>query len=117
MITKAGAAANQVVVSIASGGRSFGMVDHSCTGPNCLYQGPNSTAPPGVCTGTAGYISLAELQLAINFGAQGTTTEYDAASHSDMVVYGITSSNLAPYVNIWPTYMSYATKASRISRY
>jgi GH18 family chitinase len=57
MITKAGVPASKIAVGIASYGRSFGMVDPSCTGPNCLFNGPASTAEPGPCTRTAGYIS------------------------------------------------------------
>lgn len=57
MITKAGVLVNKVVVGIAGYGRSFGMVDPSCTGPECLFTGPDSTATPGACTDTAGYIS------------------------------------------------------------
>ncbi|KAF7182098.1 hypothetical protein CNMCM7691_001486 [Aspergillus felis] len=43
-------------------GRSFGMEDPSCVGPECLFTGLNSTATPGQCTVTVGYISQAELE-------------------------------------------------------
>lgn len=111
MITKAGVPANKVIVGIASYGRSFGMEDPSCTGPECLFTGPNSTATPGDCTATAGYISQAELsQFTSNssLSKRAVTSWYDSDSDSDMMTYG---------ENTWVAYMSQDTKASRINLY
>lgn len=49
MITKAGVPAAKVVVGISSYGRSFGMTDPTCTGPECLFNGPNSTGVYPMC--------------------------------------------------------------------
>lgn len=111
MITKAGVPANKVVAGIASYGRSFGMEDPSCTGPNCLFTGPNSTATPGDCTDTAGYISQAELSQyssGSSLNRRDATLWYDNESDSDMMTYGD---------GTWVAYMPQNTKASRINRY
>ncbi len=116
MITKAGVPASKIAVGIAGYGRSFGMVDPGCTGPHCLFTGPESTAEQGPCTGTAGYISQAELDSLVSGGAAtsglarrgAVTTWYDSSSDSDMITYG---------GGTWVSYMSHATKASRINRY
>ncbi|KAF6803218.1 glycoside hydrolase family 18 protein [Colletotrichum sojae] len=63
MITKAGAASNKVLVGVTSYGRSFKMAQAGCDGETCLFTGDNrnSQAAKGRCTGTAGYISNAEI--------------------------------------------------------
>ncbi|KAL2120204.1 hypothetical protein VTJ04DRAFT_4230 [Mycothermus thermophilus] len=116
MITKAGVPANKIVVGTAGYGRSFKMVDPNCTGPNCRFTGPNSTADEGPCTRTAGYIAQAELEALMSGGAATShlarrgpvLTWHDDDSDSDIMVYGN---------GTWVSYMSAATKASRISRY
>ena len=79
--TEAGVPSSKKIVGVANYGRSLGMIDPSCTGPTCvytglayLYTGPNSTATPGPCTGTAGYTSQAELMLAYNADLPGTVS-------------------------------------------
>jgi hypothetical protein len=104
MITKAGVPSSEVVAGISSYGRSFGMTDPSCTGPECLFNGPNSTATPGVCTDTAGYLADAEINQYIQQGAQ---TYHDAESDSDVTVFN----------GNWVAYMNPQTKSERIGLY
>ncbi|EFQ36789.1 glycosyl hydrolase family 18 [Colletotrichum graminicola] len=63
MITKAGAASNKILFGVSSYGRSFKMAQAGCDGETCLFTGDNrhSGAAKGRCTGTAGYISNAEI--------------------------------------------------------
>ncbi|KAH8811545.1 glycoside hydrolase family 18 protein [Xylogone sp. PMI_703] len=105
MITKAGVPANKVIVGVSSYGRSFGMVNPSCTGPECLFTGPLSGALPGQCTNTAGYIADAEIYQYLDAGAK---TWHDDSSDSDMAVYGDST---------WVAFMNQTTKNSRINLY
>lgn len=107
MITKAGVPANKVIVGVSSYGRSFGMADPSCTGPECHFTGTrtHSTASLGRCTKTAGIIADAEIYELIKHGAQSW---HDDASDSDMVVYNTDS---------WAAYMNKQTKSSRVTGY
>lgn len=117
MITKAGVPASKVIVGIASYGRSFKMADSKCTGVMCKFTGSFSTseAEPGPCTGTAGYISYAEIRQ-IAYDAKnkkkGVTakTWYDSASDSDIMTY----STLGKGNVNWVAYMGYTTTANRI---
>ncbi|KAK3940475.1 killer toxin alpha/beta [Diplogelasinospora grovesii] len=107
MITKAGVPSNKIAVGVSSYGRSFGMTQPGCIGPTCPFSGPDSTAEPGQCTVTAGYISNAEIDDLINLDDATTISAYDAASDSNILVYGST----------WVAYMDDTTKASRVSAY
>jgi hypothetical protein len=103
MITKAGVPARQIAVGVASYGRSFQMVDPSCTGPECFFTGPKSGATPGTCTQTAGIISNAELNQIIANTSIDSTQIFDAGSQSNILVWG---SN-------WAGYMTDEVKDSR----
>ncbi|KAH8882896.1 glycoside hydrolase, partial [Thozetella sp. PMI_491] len=102
MITKAGVPSNKVIVGVTSYGRSFGMTDPNCWSETCTYLGPDSAAEKGLCTGTAGYISDAEINDISNRG--GATYHYDLISQTDIMVYDS---------NQWVGWMSPSTKAVR----
>ncbi|POR31800.1 Chitinase [Tolypocladium paradoxum] len=89
LITKAGVPSSKVIVGVTSYGRSFQMVDPSCTGPNCFFTGGpevgDSGAMKGRCTATAGYISNAEIkEIAAGPGAK---TWFDKDSDSNIMTY------------------------------
>ncbi|KAJ5081191.1 killer toxin alpha/beta [Penicillium angulare] len=108
MITKAGVDSTKVMVGVASYGRSFGMADNDCTGPNCHYTGNrlHSTAEEGRCTKTAGIIAQAEIQEMITLN-ESTKSWYDEGSNSDIIVWNDT----------WAAYMSSDTMTSRQGYY
>ncbi|KAH8812879.1 class V chitinase-like protein [Xylogone sp. PMI_703] len=105
MITKAGVPADKVVVGVSSYGKSFSIVDPSCTGPEYLFTGPESSALPGNCITTTGYIADVEIYQYIE---SSTESWHDNSSDLDITVYGS---------NTWVAYMGQATKNSRISLY
>ncbi|KAJ5607977.1 class V chitinase [Penicillium hordei] len=82
MITKAGVPNSKIVADLASYGRSFGMVDPACFGLECKFTGPDSTAMPGRCTRTPGYIANADIQEWLQ-GDQNITTYFDEVSRSN----------------------------------
>lgn len=88
MITKAGVEARQVVVGVASYGRSFEMNDPKCTGPMCTFAGPQSLAAPGGCTNSSGYIYNAEISdIMEDKKAFSVQAWYDEETDSDYLVY------------------------------
>ncbi|KAI8163643.1 Killer toxin subunits alpha/beta [Colletotrichum sp. SAR 10_70] len=103
MITKAGVPSNKVLVGVSSYGRSFQMVDPSCTGPNCQFTGDRTTsyARKGRCTQTGGYIANAELSEI------GGRTWTDTESNSKIMVDG----------DLWVSYMDNDLKESRTQLY
>jgi len=111
MVTKAGVKANQIMVGVASYGRSFKMKDPRCSGPTCKFTGSFniSHAEPGVCTDTSGYISEAEIRRIIRQDeAEGTgavKTFFDSSSQSDLMTWGDGN---------WVAWMDGPTKANRI---
>lgn len=74
----------------------------------CTYTGPNSTAEPGVCSGTPGILANAEINGILGYGSARAVTSYDSDSQSDILVYDSTQ---------WVAYMSDATKEARRSMY
>lgn len=106
-ITKAGVPNAQVVVGVASYGRSFKMTTAGCWTEMCTYTGPTSGALPGQCTETAGYIANAEIDeiIANNPSAQ---VFWDENSFSNILVYNETE---------WVSYMNSSNKATRTLLY
>ena len=92
---------------MASYGRAFGMKDADCTGPECKFEGPQTTALPGRCTRTPGIIANAEIEELI---IQGDINEsfYDAGSDSNILVYNDTQ---------WVAFMSQSTMRRRVEYY
>ncbi|KFY31495.1 hypothetical protein V493_01055 [Pseudogymnoascus sp. VKM F-4281 (FW-2241)] len=103
LITKAGVPSNKVLVGISSYGRSFQMVDPSCTGPSCQFTGDKTTsyARPGRCTKTNGYLANAEIDEI------GGRTWTDVSSNSIIKVDG----------DLWVSYMDNSLKESRTQLY
>lgn len=99
MITKAGVSTKKLVVGVTSYARSFKMADSNCSGPMCIFLGSNisSQAEPGECTGTAGYISNAEIDSIINRRPESQTW-HDAEFDADFIVYDC-EQTLDLYVN------------------
>lgn len=102
MITKAGVPNSKIVAGIASYGRSFGMADPACFGPGCKFTGPESTAMPGRCTQTPGYIANAEIQ-------EWLDSDKDIFTYFDHI-----SRSTISYAN--GTWIAYTDKNERNSR-
>ncbi|AEO59465.1 glycoside hydrolase family 18 protein [Thermothelomyces thermophilus ATCC 42464] len=121
MITKAGVPGEKVIVGVTSYGRSFDMAQPGCWSPDCQFTGDrlNSNAKPGRCTGTAGYISNAEIdEILAGGGSSGGSSQaragrvvasfVDTSSNTDVLVYDN---------NQWVGYMSEKTKKTRTTLY
>lgn len=110
MVTKAGVPSGKVVVGVTSYGRSFGMAQAGCDGPNCKYTGGrlSSTAKKGECTDTAGYISNAEISKIIKDGGRVNKKYIDKGSHSNILVYDNTE---------WVAYMDADIRNARTRIY
>lgn len=87
MVTKTGVSSTKLIIGITSYGRSFRMVDPSCTGPMCTFTGALSGAKPGRCTRTAGYLANTEIQEILHYD-KSSRTYYDEGIMSDILVYG-----------------------------
>lgn len=107
MITKAGVPAAKVVVGLGSYGRSFQLSKPGCNTSMCTFTGPSSGAKPGLCTGTAGYISNAEIYDILSRD-RTAKTNYDQGSDSWILEYA---------GDQWVAYMDDNTRISRISSY
>ncbi|KID67803.1 class V chitinase Chi100, partial [Metarhizium brunneum ARSEF 3297] len=88
MITKAGVPNNKIFVGEASYGRSFRMAKEGCWGPTCGFTGSRtqSTANPGRCTNTRGYLAYAEIKEIISAGGN-VRTFHDGDSNTDVLLY------------------------------
>jgi hypothetical protein len=83
------------------------MSEPGCTGPECTFVGPESTALPGPCTGIVGLISNAEIEDLI-IEEDINESYYDPGSDSNILVYNDTQ---------WIAYMSKGTLRRRIQYY
>ncbi|KAK1249289.1 hypothetical protein MKX07_002805 [Trichoderma sp. CBMAI-0711] len=109
MITKAGVEARQVVVGVASYGRSFEMNDPKCKGPMCTFTGPQSLAAPGGCTNSSGYISNAEiLDIMEDKKSYPVQAWYDEKTDSDYLIYNHTMGRVHEQIGV---------KEARIKKY
>ena len=116
MITKAGVPSNNVVVGVASYGRSFEMVDPSCTGPNCHFTGPESGASKGRCSETAGYISNAELyEIIAQHG--GSADGKSKRGLDNFRMWSDSESDYLTYGRNWVGFMSPGLRMTRALQY
>lgn len=110
MITKAGVPTNMITVGLPSYGRSFGLTQPGCFNSTCTFGGPGSTATPGSCTNTAGYISEAEINqiLIINDTTSKPQRWWDPKSATNILVYND---------NQWVSYLEPEKKEQRTQDY
>lgn len=115
MVTKAGVAANKVMVGVSSYGRSFKMAKADCRGYDCTFLGSrnNSMAKAGACTRTSGYIADAEIRQVKEIMDMGWSdakyvSTYDEASDSDIFIYNNDE---------WVAWMDVETKKRRTALY
>ncbi|KAL4920724.1 glycoside hydrolase superfamily [Aspergillus aurantiobrunneus] len=106
-VTKAGVPRNVIAVGVASYGRAFGMTDADCTGPECRFEGPQTAAIPGACTGTPGILAIAEIE-ALMIEGDINKVYYDPGSDSNILVYNDTQ---------WVAFMSQSTMRRRVEYY
>ncbi|KAL5332270.1 hypothetical protein BJX70DRAFT_407840 [Aspergillus crustosus] len=106
-VTKAGVPRNAIVAGVASYGRSFGMTEPGCATSECTFDGPQTTAMPGVCTQTPGVLANAEIEEII---IEGEFDEwyYDAVSDSNILVYNETQ---------WVAFLGKGTMKRRLDYY
>jgi hypothetical protein len=104
MITKAGVPSGQVMVGVASYGRSFTMTTAGCTSADCTWSVGGDAGP---CTDTIGYISNAEINQILSENPSAEQL-YDDDSDTNILVYNDTQ---------WVGYMTYSTKVERETLY
>ncbi|PYH71903.1 glycoside hydrolase, partial [Aspergillus vadensis CBS 113365] len=103
MLTKAGIGTSQIMVGVASYGRSFEMSEAGCYNSSCTWTGAGEA---GECTNTAGYISNAEINLILQ--TNDNSQAYSDGNVTDFIVYNDTQ---------WVGYMTNETKTKRTSWY
>ncbi|KAJ5653293.1 hypothetical protein N7490_000296 [Penicillium lividum] len=102
MLTKAGVATNQIMVGVSSYGRSFEMTTAGCYDSSCTWD---AAGDAGECTGTAGYISNAEMNEILSTNSD---SKVYSTNVTDILVYNSTQ---------WVGYMTNATKVERQAYY
>lgn len=103
MLTKAGIATNQIMVGVASYGRSFEMSEAGCYNSSCTWA---AAGLAGECTDTAGYISNAEINRILL--TNDNSEAYSDGNVTDFIVYNDTQ---------WVGYMKNDTKTKRATWY
>lgn len=104
MISKAPVSTSQIIVGVASYGRSFEMTTAGCWGPSCTWSQAGAEGP---CTQTAGYISNAEINQILELDSTAHSL-YSVADSSNILLYNQTQ---------WVSYMSSDNKENRTLLY